>query len=199
MVHVFENGLVPTLSNFGTLGEQPSHPELLDDLAVRFLRQGGSTKRLVREIVLSSTYRQHSQVTGQSIQKDPENRWLTRMPRRRVGVEMWRDSILAVSGTLQQKGGPSLELDDPKSVRRTVYARISRLKLNDLLIQMDYPDANVHAASRSSTVTPLQKLYAMNSPFMMTQSDALVQRLDLEQSKPALIGQLSNSLCPRSG
>lgn len=194
----FEKGLVPTLSNFGTLGEQPSHPGLLDDLAVRFIRQGGSTKRLVREIVLSTTYRQTSQVSGQSIQKDPENRWLTRMPRRRVGVEMWRDSILAVSGTLQQKGGPSLELDDPKNVRRTVYARISRLKLNDLLIQMDYPDANVHAASRSSTITPLQKLYAMNSPFMMAGSDALVKRLDLEQSEPEWIGQLYQAVYARN-
>ena len=194
----FGKGLVPTLSNFGALGEQPSHPELLDDLAVRFLKQGGSTKRLVREMVLSAAYRQGSVADKAITEQDPDNRWLTRMPRRRMGVEMWRDSILAVAGTLQQKGGASLELDDPRNVRRTVYARISRLKLNDLLIQMDYPDANVHAASRSSTTTPLQKLYAMNSPFMMHQSDALLKRLDLEQPPLDLIRQLYQEIYARN-
>jgi hypothetical protein len=194
----FGKGLVPTLSNFGALGEKPSHPGLLDDLAVRFLHQGGSTKRLVREIVLSATYRQDSVAEKDTVHLDPDNRWLTRMSRRRMGVEMWRDSLLAVAGTLQQKGGASLELDDPNNVRRTVYARISRLKLNDLLIQMDYPDANVHAASRSSTTTPLQKLFAMNSPFMMNQSDALLKRLDLQQSKQDLILQLYQEVFARS-
>jgi len=194
----FGKGLVPTLSNFGALGEQPSHPELLDDLAVRFYKQGSSTKRLVREMVLSAAYRQDSVADNTIAEQDPDNRWLTRMPRRRMGVEMWRDSILAVAGTLQQKGGASLELDDPRNVRRTVYARISRLKLNDLLIQMDYPDANVHAASRSSTTTPLQKLYAMNSPFMMHQSDALLKRLDLDQPRQDLVRQLYQRIYARN-
>lgn len=194
----FGKGLVTTLSNFGALGEKPSHPELLDDLAVRFLQQGGSTKRLVREMVLSATYRQDSIAHTVSSRRDPDNRWFTRMPRRRMGVEMWRDSILAVAGTLQQIGGASLELDDSKNVRRTVYARISRLKLNDLLIQMDYPDANVHAPARSSTTTPLQKLYAMNSPFMMNQSDALLKRLDLERSEQDLIRQLYQQVFART-
>ncbi|MDB4705430.1 DUF1553 domain-containing protein, partial [Verrucomicrobia bacterium] len=94
-----------------------------------------------------------------------------------LSVEMWRDSLLAVSGNLHLKGGPSLELNDPENVRRTVFARVSRLKLNDLLIQMDYPDANVHADKRSVTTTPLQKLFAMNSSFMLRQADQLVKKL----------------------
>ncbi len=174
----FNRGLVGSPSNFGVLGERPTHPELLDDLAVRFIQNGGSTKHLIREIVLSSTYRQSSLADSKSLVQDPENQWLSRMSRRRLSVEMWRDSLLAVSGDLYLKGGPSLELDDPNNVRRTVFARVSRLKLNDLLIQMDYPDANVHAAKRSVTTTPLQKLFAMNSPFMLRQSDRVVEGLE---------------------
>jgi hypothetical protein len=167
---------VGSLSNFGALGDEPTHPELLDDLAVRFIKNNASTKYLVREMVMSSTYRQSSLGDSDSLQKDPDNQWLSRMPRRRLSVEMWRDSLLAVSGNLHLKGGPSLELNDPENVRRTVFARVSRLKLNDLLIQMDYPDANVHADKRSVTTTPLQKLFAMNSSFMLRQADQLVKK-----------------------
>lgn len=174
----FGRGLVGSLSNFGALGDEPTHPKLLDDLAVRFIKNGASTKFLVREMVMSSTYRQSSTSDSESLRQDPDNQWLSRMPRRRLTVEMWRDSLLAVSGNLHLKGGPSLELDDPANVRRTVFARVSRLKLNDLLIQMDYPDANVHADKRSVTTTPLQKLFAMNSPFMLRQADSLVAALE---------------------
>ena len=170
----FGRGLVGSLSNFGALGDEPTHPKLLDDLAVRFIKNSASTKFLIREMVMSSTYRQSSIADSLSLPKDPDNQWLSRMPRRRLSVEMWRDSLLAVSGNLHLKGGPSLELDDPENVRRTVFARVSRLKLNDLLIQMDYPDANVHADKRSVTTTPLQKLFAMNSSFMLRQADSLV-------------------------
>ena len=173
----FGRGLVGSLSNFGALGDQPTHPKLLDDLAVRFIKNSASTKYLVREMVMSSTYRQSSLGDSDSLQKDPDNLWLSRMPRRRLSVEMWRDSLLAVSGNLHLKGGASLELNDPENVRRTVFARVSRLKLNDLLIQMDYPDANVHAGKRSVTTTPLQKLFAMNSSFMLRQADKLVKEL----------------------
>jgi hypothetical protein len=176
----FGRGLVGSLSNFGALGDEPTHPKLLDDLAVRFIKNGASTKYLIREMVMSSTYRQSSIFDSDSLQKDPENQWLSRMPRRRLSVEMWRDSLLAISGNLHLKGGPSLELDDPNNVRRTVFARVSRLKLNDLLLQMDYPDANVHADKRSVTTTPLQKLFAMNSSFMLRQADSLVATFDAE-------------------
>ena len=174
---LFGHGLVGTPSNFGSQGQRPTHPELLDDLAVRFMDHGWSVKALVREIVLSATYRQSSRldVTKQGIDADNETLW--RMNRRRLPVEMWRDSILGVSGDLATGDGKSLELDDPRNLQRTVYARISRLKLNDVLIQFDYPDANVHAEKRAVTTTATQKLFVMNSPFMLAQARALAARL----------------------
>ena len=100
------------------------------------------------------------------------------MNRRRLSVEQWRDAVLAVSGELVESvGAKSRNLDDPGNRLRTVYARISRLKLNDLLMQFDYPDANVHAEKRSVTITPTQKLFVLNSPFMQRQATALAARL----------------------
>jgi hypothetical protein len=176
-VLLFGRGLVGTPSNFGHQGQQPTHPELLDDLAVRFMDHGWSVKALVRETVLSATYRQSSRLDSTRQAIDGDNAYLWRMNRRRLPVEMWRDSILAVSGELDPGDGHSLELDDPANNRRTVYARISRLKLNDMLVQFDYPDANVHAEKRSVTTTATQKLFVLNSPFMLSQAGALVSRL----------------------
>jgi hypothetical protein len=148
---------------------------LLDDLAVRFMDGGWSVKALIRELVLSATYRQTSLAAPSEL--DPENALLSHMNRRRLGVEQWRDAILFVSGELDFVGGKSLELDDPANARRTVYARISRLKLNDLLMQMDYPDANVHAERRSVTTTAMQKLFVLNSSWMLNRSRALAARV----------------------
>jgi hypothetical protein len=173
---VFGKPLVGTPSNFGSLGDRPTHPELLDDLAVRFMDRGWSIKGMVREMVLSSTFRQGSRSDPAKATIDQGNRWLWRMNRQRMPVEMWRDSLLFVAGNLEPAGGASLELDDPKNQRRTVYARISRLKLNDVLMQFDYPDANVHSARRASTITPMQKLFALNSDFMWSQATALAER-----------------------
>jgi len=82
-----------------------------------------------------------------------------------------------VSGELSSENGKSLELDDPENFRRTLYGRVSRLKLNDLLMQWDYPDANVHAEKRSATTTPMQKLFVLNSPFMIARAGALAARV----------------------
>ena len=170
----FSQPLVPTPSNFGHSGDAPIYPDLLDDLAVRFMQNGWSAKQLVREFVLSSTYRQSSQVDPS---KDPANESLGRMNRRRLSVEQWRDSVLAASGELALEGGKSTELDDSTNLRRTVYARISRLKLNDLLMQFDYPDANVHAEKRSVTTSPSQKLFMLNSPFILERAKAFAKRI----------------------
>jgi hypothetical protein len=173
----FGKALVPTPSNFGHSGQPPTNPELLDDLAVRFMENGWSVKWLVREIVFSSTYRQTS--AGKSgVSKDPENLLLWRMNRKRVSVEQWRDSVLMVSGALSDRGGKSLELDDWRNHRRTVYGRVSRLKLNDTLMQFDYPDANVHAERRAITTTPIQKLFVLNSPFVLDCAERFAQRTD---------------------
>ena len=173
----FGSGLVTTPSNFGQLGTTPTHPSLLDDLAVRFMENGWSIKQLIREIVLSSTYRQDSTSSNANKVIDPTNNYLWRMNRRRLSVEQWRDSILAVSGNLERIGGKSLELSDKNNKRRTVYSRISRKKLNDMLMQFDYPDANVHASARSATTTAIQKLFIMNNQFMAEQSKRLAKRV----------------------
>lgn len=99
------------------------------------------------------------------------------MNRRRFTVEQWRDGVLFASGQLGPSGGPSLDLSDPTNNRRTLFARVSRLQLNAVLMQFDYPDANVHAEKRSVTTTPMQKLFVLNSPFALAQAKALATRL----------------------
>jgi len=172
--------IVETPSNFGRSGATPTHPELLDDLAARFIERGWSIKALIREIVLSSTYRQDSRGSAEAIASDPGNLLLGRMARRRLGVEPYRDALLLVSGELDPGSGPSLELSDPKNLRRTVYARVSRLKLDPVLMAFDYPDANVHAEKRSETTTAIQKLFVLNGGFVVDRARALAARLASE-------------------
>ena len=173
----FGRGLVITPSNFGQLGAAPSHPALLDNLAVQFMENGWSMKQLIREMVLSSTYRQRSHESHVNKAIDSVNTNLWRMNRRRLSIEQWRDSILAAGGSLDRTGGKSLELTDKKNVRRTIYGHISRKKLNDMLMQFDYPDPNVHAAKRSATTTAVQKLFVMNNRFMVEQAKRLAKRV----------------------
>lgn len=177
---MFGRPIVRTTSNFGLLGEKPSHPELLDHLALRFIEEGWSVKRLVRELALSATYRQDATGREGNERLDPANTCWWHAERRRLGVEQFRDAVLAVSGALENGDGKSLELDDAANHHRTLYARISRRELNKTLMLFDYPDANVHAARRSSTTTPTQKLFVINSPFMLAQAKALAARVNSE-------------------
>jgi hypothetical protein len=159
------------------------------------MENGWSVKWLVREIVLSSTYRQTSSAKAplkqsrdregalEASAKDPENLLLWRMNRKRLSVEQWRDAVLFVSGALSDRGGKSMELDDSRNHRRTVYGRVSRLKLNDTLMQFDYPDANVHAERRANTTTPIQKLFVLNSPFVMECAERFAERTDCSTPK----------------
>ena len=170
-------GFVETPSNFGALGEKPSHPELLDTLSVRFMREGWSLKWLQREIVLSATYRQSGAASDDAMQVDPANRLLWRMPARRLSIEAYRDAVLAAADRLEQRvGGRSIEPDVPDSTRRTLYSKISRLDLNPLLARFDFPDPNAHCPKRVETTTPLQKLFLMNSEFMANNAAALAER-----------------------
>jgi hypothetical protein len=176
--HHFGRGLVDTPSDFGRQGERPSHPELLDDLAARFVANGWSLKWLHREIVLSAAYTQSSapDATRQAI--DPDNRWLWRMNRRRLEVESWRDAMLAVNGTLvRDLGGPPQELTDASNRRRTLYGLVRRRDLTDLLRLHDFPDPLTHSANRIPTTTPLQQLYALNGPLLRQEAAALAKRL----------------------
>lgn len=177
----FGQGLVSTPSNFGQQGDRPSHPELLDDLAARFIAGGWSIKDLHREIVLSATWRQSSGYDPQKAEIDPDNRWLSRMHRRRLDFEQWRDAMLSASGQLDLTiGGPSLPLEDPKNQRRTLYATIHRHEMSTTLQIHDFPDPNAHSPQRSMTTTALQGLFALNGPLLTTQSEALVKRLNDE-------------------
>jgi len=182
----FGKPLVATPSNFGSLGERPSHPHLLDDLAVRFMENGWSLKWLHKAIVMSATYQQSSTESNQHSAADPSNRLLGRMSRRRLSIEAWRDAILSVSGRLDENiGGKSIDPSNPESKRRTVYSRISRFDLDPVLSLFDFPDPNVHSAKRSETTTPLQKLFVMNNPFMVKHGEALAVRLlgETDESK----------------
>ena len=122
--HLFGRGLVPSVDNFGALGDRPSHPELLDDLADRFVRDGWSIKRLVRELVLSSTFRMASTSSPEAEAADPDNRLLHRMPVRRLEAEAIRDAILAVSGRLDGRMGGPRRRGPPHAVHGQLHRRL---------------------------------------------------------------------------
>ncbi|HKI17723.1 MAG TPA: PSD1 and planctomycete cytochrome C domain-containing protein, partial [Isosphaeraceae bacterium] len=164
--HHFGRGLVATASNFGSLGERPSHPELLDWLARRFVTAGWSQKTLHREIMLSAVYQQSSRFDSDGFARDPGNTLLWRMNRRRLDVEAWRDAMLAVAGRLDPAlGGPSVDLEAAGNARRTVYAAISRHDPAWMLRLFDFPDPNISSDSRAFTTVPLQQLFVLNSEF----------------------------------
>ncbi|OYV85096.1 MAG: hypothetical protein B7Z73_14235 [Planctomycetia bacterium 21-64-5] len=174
----FGRGIVGTPSNFGLLGERPTHPELLDHLAGRFIASGWSVKNLHREIMLSATYRLASTFQAANYQRDPDNRLLWRMNRRRLDVEAWRDALLAACGNLDLAiGGPSRKLDDANNRRRTFYAAVSRHELNPVLRLFDFPDPNLTSERRVITTVPMQQLFVLNSEFMIGQARTLAARL----------------------
>lgn len=176
---IFGSGLVATTSNFGKLGARPTHPELLDYLALRFMEEGWSVKKLLRQMVLSSTYRQSSFISAAKRSLDEGNQWLSYMERRRLSAEMLRDSLLMASGELEHgdSGESSKNINDSSNLRRTVYARISRKELDAFLAMFDYPDPNVHVSHRVQTVTPAQKLFILNSPFVIARADKVAASL----------------------
>jgi cytochrome c553 len=176
--HHFGKGLVRTPSNFGALGERPTHPELLDYLAQRFIQAGWSIKALHRQLMLSATYQQNSWFDPHNYERDADNKLLWRMNRRRLEVEAWRDAMLAVANNLDPTvGGPSAELASPDNRRRTLYAFVSRHELNTLLRLFDFPDPNITNDERTVTTVPLQQLFVLNSEFMVRNAKALAARL----------------------
>jgi len=180
------------------MGERPTHPELLDWLAVDFVDQGWSFKRLLRRIVLSATYGQSSRVTAAAVAADPDNRWLARAPRLRLAAEAVRDNALAIAGLLSPAiGGPPVYppqpddlwwLRDEKSPRyrtstgeerhrRTLYAVWRRTYLHPTLAVFDAPDRVTCAVARGRTNTPLQALTLWNDPIFTEAAFALGRRL----------------------
>ncbi|QDU30240.1 Planctomycete cytochrome C [Anatilimnocola aggregata] len=162
----FGHGLVRTAGNFGALGEQPTHPELLDYLATELLAADWSLKAIHRQIVLSATYQQSANNPAAN-EVDPENRLWSRYPRRRLDVESWRDAMLSVADQLNLSlGGASQDLATNNNRRRTLYGHVSRHELNPLLRLFDFPDPNITSDQRMTTTVPLQQLFVLNSEFM---------------------------------
>ncbi len=186
----FGHGLVRTPSDFGTRGDAPTHPELLDYLANDFMANGWSIKKLHRTLMLSRAYQQSSSYTPHSAlhnpnSLDPENKWLWRMNRRRLDFEELRDSLLFTSGKLERTMGglPASAIAWPYSLRRTIYAFIDRaLVPNDFRV-FDFASPDAHSPQRYLTTVPQQALLLMNSPFVIEQAKALLQRSEIAAEK----------------
>ena len=179
----FGRGLVHTPSNFGHLGDRPTHPELLDYLTSQFIESRWSLKKLHRTIMLSTVYQLGNDRDDANLVQDADNRLLWRATRHRLDIEAWRDAMLAVSGKLDAKlGGPTMDLSAGNNARRTVYAKISRHDLNYLLRLFDFPDANITSERRNETTVPQQQLFVLNSPFVIDQAKALAARVQKEGS-----------------
>lgn len=196
----FGKGIVETPNDFGLNGSTPSHPELLDWLAIKFQKEGGSLKRLHRLLMTSEVYRQSSANQISAAKTDSDNRLLWRMNRRRLEAEALRDSTLAISGELDLRmGGEGFEmfrykddhspiydhlaperLQDASTRRRTVYAFTVRSVPNPFLECLDCADPNNNTPVRNTTLTALQALALMNDPFVLQQSAAFAKRLTKE-------------------
>jgi hypothetical protein len=196
-VHLFGRGLVPTPDNFGASGLPPSHPALLDYLAVSFVDNGWSVKKLIRSIVLSRAYRLSTQFDERNFEVDPDNVLVWRMSKRRLEAEALRDSMLAVAGRLDrtppkgdsvQRGGEGSATfrgrlgpggGDPSlaDTHRTVYLPIVRDGLPEILTLFDFPDPSLIVGERATTTVPAQSLYLMNNPFVIRQAEGLADQL----------------------
>ena len=174
--HHFGEGIVRTPSNFGRLGEPPTHPELLDWLARRFIESGWSVKAMHRLILGSAAYQQSSLASRDAMEKDPDNRLLGRQNRRRLEAEAFRDALLSTAGTLDpSRGGPADP--DPGSRRRMIYLRVSRTSRSPFESLFDGADPTAHTDRRTvSTVAP-QALFLLNHPFVLEQAAALARRV----------------------
>ncbi len=180
-LHHFGRGIVASPSNFGVMGERPSHPELLDYLASRLVENNWSLKALHREIMLSSVYQLSSQPMSKQQTADPGNVLLWRANFRRLEAEAIRDSLLFVSGALDERvGGPPLELNAAANKKRTVYARLRRSGGEGILGLFDFPDPTLSGDQRSVTNVPLQGLFFLNSDLMWRESGRLVERLSAD-------------------
>jgi hypothetical protein len=199
---VFGTGLVKSAEDFGSQGEPPSHPELLDWLALRFRQDHWSVKTFMKRLVLSRAFRQSSRITTASFQRDPENRLLARGPRNRLDAEALRDQALAISGLLNPKlGGPAVKPPQPDGLwkavaysasntaqfeadteddqvhRRTIYTFYKRTAVAPQLNTFDAPSREACVVRRERTNTPLQALLMMNDPQYLDAARALARRV----------------------
>ncbi|MBD3676376.1 MAG: DUF1553 domain-containing protein [Planctomycetaceae bacterium] len=196
--HHFGKGLVKSLQNFGVNGDRPSHPELLDWLAMTFVESGWSIKSLHRTIMNSQTYKQSSRVTEESYRRDPNNRWLSHMPMRRLDAEALRDSLLFVAGRLDQRfGGPpnpiSVDRDGLISVKptadgqwpRSVYVLHRRTQIPSFMATFDYPVMGPNCVSRTVSTVSLQPLMLKNGEHVWELARSLAERVTSQLGESA--------------
>jgi hypothetical protein len=202
--HLFGRGLVETQEDFGSQGQPPSHPELLDWLAVEFRTRGWSMKGLVKTIVMSATYRQSSKVTPELLKRDPTNRLLARGPRFRLEAELIRDEALAASGLLSKKMfGPSVMPPQPDGLwksaysgekwvtatgedryRRGIYTYVKRTAPYPAMTTFDAPSRELCTIRRVNTNTPLQALVTLNDTAFVEMAQALAKKMQAAGSTP---------------
>jgi hypothetical protein len=217
----FGRGLVETPNDFGRMGSLPTHPELLDWLAVQFRDSGGSLKQLHKLIVTSATYRQVSTHRDAAARVDGDNRFLWRMNRQRLDAENVRDAMLAASGKLDlTMGGPSamqfkfddpnkavtpridygaFDPDSPASYRRSVYRFLFRNINDPLLDAFDAVDPSLSTPKRNDTITPLQALSLWNNRFVLRQCEHLAARIEREaDGLESQVGRAFRLLCARA-
>lgn len=195
------SGIVTTPDNFGIMGQKPTHPELLDYLAVSFMDQGWSVKRIIREIMLSRSYQMASTYDAQNYAVDPDNKWHWRMNQRRLDAEAIRDAMLAVSGSLDLypvDGSPvaragegreaafvlNRELTGKPFNYRSIYLPIIRDQIPEMLSVFDFPDASLVTGERDTTNVPGQSLFLMNNAQVMSAADAFGARLAKHPGTP---------------
>jgi hypothetical protein len=192
--HLFGTGIVKSVDNFGTTGDRPTHPELLDHLALQFEKDGWSTKKLIRDIVLSAAYQQSSNFDKTKFAVDPDNTLLWRQNQRRLEAEAIRDAMLAAAGDLNvtpQLASPAVGLPDMQigkgnsivsasmfnTAHRSVYLPIFRGDVPEVLDVFDMADPNVVDGSRDVTTVAPQALFMLNDSFVVNQSRKMVERL----------------------
>ena len=204
----FGNGIVKTSGDFGMQGDLPTHPQLIDWLAIDFMNHGWDIKRLVKQLVMSSTYQQSSEVSKRKLAADPENKYLSRASRRRLPSEHVKDHVLASSGLLVKEiGGPSVKPYQPDGIwelstsgrgvlanyiqdhgddlyRRGMYNFIKRTVPPPVMLMFDASNRDQCEVRRVSTNTPLQALIMMNDPMVLEASRVLAERLMLEDLSP---------------
>ena len=183
-MHHFGKAIVRSPSNFGTLGRKPTHPGLLDHLALTFIESGWSIKQLHRTVMLSSAYRMSSRKDTKGFEADGDNELVWRMNPRRLDAESWRDALLAVTGELDRSIGGAPVDNILASKRRTLYAKISRngdrFESDRFLRLFDFPVPRASSAHRPTSIVPQQFLFMLNSTFMVERAKVLAERLKHE-------------------
>ena len=183
-LHHFGAGFVPTPDDFGMMSEPPSHPQLIDFLALNFMTNGWSIKKIHRLILLSSVYQESSESNPRYAQTDPGNRLLWRANIRRLEYEPLRDSLLAIGGMLNPSvyGRPVNLRQHPESTRRTVYDFVDRANIDDVLINFDFATPDMVTGMRHQTTVPQQALFLMNSSIVIELAKRLVAMPDFVET-----------------